>query len=390
MRERLRALDSRSSHPQRGCEMPGALRVLFSPDQVSVDTVRTEQPRAGLRLTSLGPPPTALPEKSRTACTLQFFVSYIAKVREGSPSTPKPFARLSGELERQLGKFEFRAAPDAKLEHDPLPPPAPDADPRRVKPLEYLLTFARDQFPQLGEQTLKVPRPEGDEPRFVQLSVEVTVSGAPEVVLATSDVWDVPYATPERRVRLSIFDPITFDMGAMLLTKADGDRAFNGVGDRVGEAREFDLTALPADDDYDFELSLGDLRLAPPLTLKIKDLELGLLLEDVQRAAESIVAPDKALPDQLSGSEDQDFGDLPFEEVPAAKRDFVVFTMQDVSGAPLAGRPFVAVLADGSSREGILDARGQATLTAIPRGAVDVTLFDQPDALLTLDSEAAP
>ncbi len=97
------------------------------------------------------------------------------------------------------------------------------------------------------------------------------------------------------------------------------------------------------------------------------------MLEDAARAAQSIVTGDEPLPDELSGSEDHDFGDNPFEETRPG-RDFVTIRLESEGGAPLARRPFRAIFADGSSRDGVLDEAGEATLRGIPKGAVQIAL----------------
>ena len=138
--------------------MTTGLRVVFSPEHVTVASVKEVQPRATLKLMGFGRPPSQLAEASPVPCTLTFFVSYQNLVRSEEPSAPKSFATLTGEIERTAGTFSFTGAKeDGPIEHEPLPEPAPDADPRLARPLEFALVFDSEQF-ELGEQTLEVPR----------------------------------------------------------------------------------------------------------------------------------------------------------------------------------------------------------------------------------------
>jgi hypothetical protein len=363
------------------------LRVVFSPEHVSVTSVRKSQPRARLSLLGLGRPPSQLSEVRPVPCDLKFFVSYQNRVRSETPTAPKLFATLSGQLERDNGIFSFTGADeDEPLEHEPTPPPDPDADPRLSRPLEFALVFDPAQF-SLGEQLLLVPRFEEDRSRFVEIRVELEVSGQAEVSLDTSDVWDVPYAPLGRRVRFHVLaaDP---NGDANLLAKDSAAKAaLTDPGDPGDGTRDFDLTALPPDDEYELELSRGPVRLAPPIKVKLRELEFGLLLEDASRAAQSVTADDTALPDVLSGAETHDFGKLPFDETPTT--NFVAFTVTADDGTALAGRPFAATFSDGSVRTGTLDAQGSAVLTSVPPGDVEVALTDEPDALLTIPQDGA-
>lgn len=365
--------------------MTTGLRVVFAPEHVTAASVKEVQPRATFKLMGFGRPPSQLPEASPVPCTLTFFVSYQNLVRLEEPSAPKAFATLAGEIERATGAFSFTGAKeDEPIEHAPPPKPPPDADPRLARPLEFALVFDSEQFA-LGEQTLEVPRVDGDKARFVEVRVQVEVAGQVEVTLEASDVWDVPYAPLERKLR---FHVVADDdrQANLLATNSADETAFDDVGEPGDDARDFDLTTLPPEDEYELELMRGTQPLAPPLKVKIRELELGLLLADAARAAQSITTRDTPLPDALSGSETHDFGDIPFDETPTAT--FVAFTITSDDGSPMAGQAFAATFDDGSVRTGTLDARGSAVLTAVPPGDVAVVLTGDPDAVLTISEGA--
>jgi len=377
------SLDARSKGRHRSGVTTG-LRVVFAPEHVTVASVKTVQPRSGLRLAGLGSPPSQLKEASPAPCVLQFFVSYQNLVRSEEPTAPKLFATVTGQLERSTGTFSFTGADnDDPIQHEPVPPPPPDADPRVSRPLEFALLFDTSQF-DIGEQLLQVPRLEDDKARFVEIRAQVAVAGQLEVSLDTSDVWDVPYAPLERKVRFHVV--ASADKTANLqATDSAQATAFNDAGEVGDNARDFDLTTLPPDDEFELELKRGSLPLAPPLKVKLRELELGLLLEDAARAAQSITTADAALPEALSGSETHDFGDIPFDETP--KTTFVAFTITSDDGTPLAGQAFTATFDDGTVRTGTLDAQGSATLTGVPSGDVAVVLAADPDAVLTISED---
>lgn len=367
--------------------MATGLRVVFSPEHVTVASVKVERPRATLRLASLGRPPSQLSEATPVPCTLTFFVSYQNLVRSEVPTAPKLFATLSGKIERSTGVFSFTGADeDEPIEHLPVSPPAPDADPRLVRPLEFALVFDSEQF-DLGQQALEVPRFEEDKARFVEIRVQVEIAGQVEVSLDASDVWDVPYAPLERKLRFRVV--ASNDKAANLqATNSTDEKAFDEVGEAGDNARDFDLTALPPDDEYKLELMRGTQPLAPPLKVKVRELELGLLLADAARTAQSVTTGDAALPDALSGSETHNFGSIQFDETPTT--NFVAFNIKSDDGTPLAGQPFTATFADGSVRTGTLDAQGSAVLNSVPTGDVAVVLPNDPDAVLTIsDDEVA-
>jgi hypothetical protein len=294
------------------------------------------------------------------------------------------FATVTGQLERSTGAFTFTGDDDDNpVQQEPIPPPAPDADPRIARPLEFALVFDASQF-DLGEQLLQVPRVEDDKARFVEIRAQVAVAGQVEVSLDTSDVWDVPYAPLERKLR---FHVIASDDKSTNLQATNGANAtaFDDVGEPTDESRDFDLTALPPDDEFELELKRGALPLAPPLKVKIRELELGLLLADAARAAQSITTGDAVLPDVLSGSETHNFGNIPFDETPTTT--FVSFTVTSEDGTPLAGQAFAATFDDGTVRTGTLDTQGSATLTGVPAGDVAVVLPADPDAILTVSED---
>lgn len=365
--------------------MATGLRVVFSPEHVTVASVKTVQPRAELRLALLGRPPTQLSEATPVASVLQFFVSYQNRVRSEEPTAPKLFATVAGQLERVDGALTFISDDeDDPVQHLPIPPAPPDADPRLGRPLEVALVFDSGQF-SLGEQTLRVPRVDADRSRFIEIRAEMDVGGKSEVTLDTSDVWDVPYAPLERRVRFHVVTPDPNHKANLLGTDSADQTAIDDLGEASDNARDFDLTALPPDDEFELELSRGAQLLAPPLKVKIRELELGLLLDDAARAAQSITTRDAALPDVLTGSETHNFGNIPFDETPTTT--FVSFTITSDDGTPQAGQAFAATFDDGTVRSGTLDAQGSATLTGVPSGDVAVVLTADPDAVLTISEE---
>jgi hypothetical protein len=367
-------------------DVPTSLRVVFAPESISVDTVKTVTPRAELRLVGLGPPPSELSDGASQPCKLQFFVTYLNLVRSEEPSDPKLFATLDGSLSRSDGEFVFLAADvEEPIVHLPIEPAPDEEDPRKLKPLTYELGFDESQFNGLEAQILNVPRAVADRARFLELRASLELAGQPELALEEADAWDIPYARLPRRVTFSIFDSNVTGVGALLVNDGQGNPVFNGVGENGEASRDFDLTALPADDDYDIELSAGPQRLAPSLGINIKDLEFGLLLDDAKRAAGSVKIPDNALPATLTGSENHNFGDLPFEETPPGNRTFIDFQFVDQQGSPVPAANFVATFSDGTTQEGIADDSGKITLSGIPPGDVQIAMVDFTDDFVSVE-----
>jgi hypothetical protein len=90
----------------------------------------------------------------------------------------------------------------------------------------------------------------------VEIRVQVEIAGQVEVSLNASDVWDVPYAPLERKLRFHVVagDDAQTNLQA---TNSVDETAFDDVGEAGDNARDFDLTALPPDDEYELELMRG-------------------------------------------------------------------------------------------------------------------------------------
>lgn len=162
---------------------------------------------------------------------------------------------------------------------------------------------------------MKIPRPEGDAARYLEIRAELKIGGAVEAARDVNDVWDVPYAPLERKLEWLFEAPDGHEDAQLIVRKESNEIALARPLERGSSStlQCFDLTNLAVDCGYTLELHAAGMTLAPLLTLDLQSFETSLLLGDLPGVARSLIpSASVPVPEALTGSEQH----LPADDEP--------------------------------------------------------------------------